>query len=107
MGGAPTTNGARLPEPRPRLSLDELLAAVDVDGRAGDRRVGHEVDGQCGDVGRADDAADRQCGAELLATLAELIAEQRGRQRRIDKACRDQVDPYGRDLEREAPDHGG
>jgi hypothetical protein len=39
--------------------LDELLAAVDVEGRAGDRRVRHEVDGQCGDVGRADDASDR------------------------------------------------
>ena len=39
-----------------RSPLDKLLAAVDVEGRPGDRRVRHEVDGQCGDVGRADDA---------------------------------------------------
>jgi hypothetical protein len=31
----------------PSSSLDELLAAVDVEGRAGDRRVDHQVDGQC------------------------------------------------------------
>ena len=66
----------RLLRGRPRLSLDELLAAVDVEGRAGDRGVGHEVDGQCGDVGWADEAADRQRGAELLAALVDLIAEQ-------------------------------
>ena len=54
----------------PRSSFDELLAAVDVEGRAGDRGVRHEVDGQCGDVGRADDAADRR-GPELLAALAD------------------------------------
>jgi len=78
-----------------------LLAAVDVEGRAGDRGVRHEVDGQCGDVGRADDAADRQRGPELLAALADPVAVQQGRQRRIDEACRDQVDPDGRDLERE------
>ena len=53
-----------------RSSFDELLAAIDVEGRAGDRGVGHEVDGQCGDVGRADDAADWQRGTELLAALA-------------------------------------
>ena len=87
----------------PRSFVDELLAAVDVEGRAGDRGVGHEVDGQCGDVGRADDAADRQRGTELLAVLVDLIAGQRGRQRRAGKACRDQVDPDGRDLERQAP----
>ena len=38
----------------------ELLAAVDVVGRTGERRVGHEVDGQGGDVRRSDDAPDRQ-----------------------------------------------
>src|SRR5215472_8901041 len=69
----------------PRLSVDELLAAVDVEGRAGHRGVGHEVDGQCGDVGRADDAADRQRGAELLAVLVDLVAGQRGWQRRAGK----------------------
>ena len=64
-----------------------MLAAVDVEGCAGDRGVGHEVDGRRGDVGRPDDAADRQRGAELLAALVDLIAEQRGRRRRVDKAC--------------------
>jgi hypothetical protein len=44
--------------------LDELLAAVDVEGRAGDRRVRHEVDGQRSNVGRANDASDRS-GNEL------------------------------------------
>ncbi len=44
---------------RPRRS-DELLATVYVVGRAGQRGVGHEVDGQRGDVRRADDAADRE-----------------------------------------------
>ena len=38
----------------PRSVLDELLAAVDVEGRAGDRGVGHEVDGKCRDAGRRD-----------------------------------------------------
>ena len=62
----------------PRSSFDELLAAVDVEGRAGDRGVRHEVDGQRGDVGRADDAADRQRGTELLAALVDPVAEQGG-----------------------------
>jgi len=52
---------------------------------------------------RAASAADRQRGTELLAVLVDLIARQRGRQRRVGKACRDQVDPDGRDLEREGP----
>jgi hypothetical protein len=60
----------------PRSSFDELLAAVDVEGRAGDRGVRHKVDGQCGDVGRADDAADRQRGTELRSALVDLVAEQ-------------------------------
>ena len=35
---------------------------------AGDRRVRHEVDGQCGDIGRADDARIGSVVRELLAT---------------------------------------
>ena len=61
----------------PRSSVDELLAAVDVEGRAGHRGVRPEAGGQCGDVGRADDAVDRQRGTELLAALVDLIAGQR------------------------------
>jgi hypothetical protein len=48
--------------------LDELLAAVDIVRCSGDGCVRHEVDGEGGDVGRADHAADWQSGAQLLAT---------------------------------------
>src|SRR5512133_4399834 len=48
-------------------SRDELLAAVDVVGRAGEGGVGHEVNGQRGDVRRSDDAPDGERGAQLLA----------------------------------------
>ena len=59
-----------------RSSFEELLAAVDVEGRAGDRGVRHEVDGQGGDVGRADDPADRQRGTELRSAFVDPVAEQ-------------------------------
>ena len=36
----------------------ELLPAVDVVGRAGEGGVGHDVNGERGDVGRSDDAPD-------------------------------------------------
>ena len=65
--------------------LDELLAAVDVEGRAGDRRIRHEVDGQSGDVSRADHASDRQRRAELLAARFQLVAEDHRRQRCVDE----------------------
>ncbi len=83
------------------LTRDELLAAVDVVGRAGERRVGHDVHGERGDVGRSDDASDRQRRAELLAALVELVAEQRRRQRRVDEPGGDEVDADRRELERE------
>ena len=41
-------------------ALYQLLAAVDVVRGSGDCRVRHEVDGDRGDVGRADHAPDRQ-----------------------------------------------
>src|SRR5215470_2715517 len=87
--------------------LDELLTAVDVEGRTRDRRVRHEMDGQCGDVGRADDAPDRQRLAELLAAFLQLIAEDRRRQRRVDEPGRDQVHADGREFEREVLRDGG
>ena len=68
--------------------LDQLLASVDVVGRAGERGVGHEVDGERGDVGRPDDAPDRERRAELLAPGVEPVAEQRRRQRGVDEARR-------------------
>jgi hypothetical protein len=52
-----------------------LLTAVDVEGRPGNCRVDHEVDGQCGDVGWADDASDRQSRAEVLPALVQFVAE--------------------------------
>ena len=58
-----------------RCRLDELLAAVDVVGRAGERGVAHEVHGERGDVGGSDDTADRERGAQLPAALLELLAE--------------------------------
>ena len=60
-----------------RSKWDQLLAAVDVVGRAGERGVGHDVDGERGDVGRADDAPDRQRRAELLASGVQVVAEER------------------------------
>jgi len=45
------------------VSGDEPLAAVDVVGRAGDGGVGHEVNGEGGDIRRFDDAPDRRGGA--------------------------------------------
>ncbi len=56
---------------------NELLAAVDVVGRAGERRVGHDVDGERGDVGGTDDAADRERRPQLVPALLEPVAEQR------------------------------
>jgi hypothetical protein len=53
-----------------------LLAAVDVVGRAGERRLGHDVHGKRGDVGRSDHAPDRQRNTELVAALVQVIAEQ-------------------------------
>lgn len=59
-------------------SGDELLSAVDVVGRAGERGVGHDVDGERGDVGGTDDAADGERRAQLVPALLELVSEQRG-----------------------------
>ena len=67
------------------------------------RRLRHEVDGERGDVRRADDAPDRERRAELLAARVELVAEERGRQRRVDEPGGDEVDPDRRDLERQVP----
>jgi hypothetical protein len=58
-----------------------LLSAVDVVGGAGNGGVGHEVHGERGDVGWADDALDRERAAEVLAAGVELIAEEDGGQR--------------------------
>ena len=64
------------PAPSRSPSGDELLAAVDVVGRAGERRVGHDVHGKRGDVGRSHHAPDGQRNTELVAELVQVIAEQ-------------------------------
>ena len=109
-GGDVGAHGDRLPcgdANGGRVSQDELLAAVDVVRRPGEGGVGHEVHGERGDVGRPDDAPDRQRGAELVAARVELVAEQRRRQRGVDEAGGDQVDADRRELEREAGRQGG
>ena len=91
--------------------VNELLAAVDVVRRAGERGVGHDVNGERGDVGRSDDPPDRERGTQLVAPRLESVAEQRGRQRGVDEAGGDEVDPNRRELEREGRrerrEHGG
>src|SRR5215469_10266040 len=57
------------PSRQPALQSDELLSAVDVVGGPGDRRVGHEVNSERSDIDRGNDAADRQCGPQLLAAV--------------------------------------
>lgn len=52
-----------------RAAYHELLAAVVVVGRDRERRIGHDVHRQDGDVGGSDDAPDRERGPRLLATL--------------------------------------
>jgi len=87
--------------------VDELLAAVDVEGGASDGGVGHDVEGEGGDVGGTDDAADGQGGAQVLAAGVELIAEELRREGRIDEAGGDEVDAHGSDFEGEILRHGG
>src|SRR2546428_2221919 len=89
------------------LAGDKLLPAVDVVGRAGQGRVGHDVYGERGDVGRSDDAPDGKRGAELIAAVFELIAGGRWRQRGVDGAGGDGVDPGGRGLARPVGCEGG
>ena len=88
--GQPVTSG-----------VHELLATVDVVRRAGKRCIGHDVNGECCDVGRPDDASDRKLRPQLIAALLELISEQRCRQRRVDEAGGDEVDTNRGELERE------
>ena len=88
-------------------SLNVLLAAVDVVGRARHRRVRHQVDGERRDILRAHDAADGVGGSELLAPGVEIVAEQGRRQRRVDESRGDQVDADGGELKGEAPRQSG
>ena len=74
---------------------------------AGQRRVGDDVDGERGDVGGPDDAADRERGPQFVAAFLQLVPEQRCRERGVDEASRDEVDADRRELERESADERG
>ena len=69
--GTRSTRAYSTARPSAAPSSEQLLASVDVVRGAGERGVGHQVDGQRGDVVRADDAADRQRGAQLFAAGIE------------------------------------
>ena len=58
-------------------------------------------------MGRADHPPDGERGPELVAACAEPGAEQRCRQRGVDEAGGDEVDPDRRHLDREVGDQGG
>jgi len=49
------------------------------------------MNGKRGYFGRSDDALDRKAGAELMRV--EMIAQERRRQRRVDEAGGDEIDP--------------
>src|SRR4051794_9198507 len=80
---------------------EQLLAAVDVEGRTGNGRVRHQVDREGSDVDGTDHATDWKRHAKLLAPRLQLLAEDRRGQRRIDETSCDQIDANGGELERE------
>src|SRR4051812_39455087 len=85
-------------------SYDELLAAVDVERRAGEGPVRHDVNRERCDIGWSDDPPDRQRRAQLGAPGVQGVAKDRRGQRRVDEARRDEVDPDRRELEGERGD---
>lgn len=60
-------------------SSDELLAPLDVAGRPGVARVGHDVPCEVGNVDGRDDTRDGNLGAERTTRIFELMAENGGR----------------------------
>lgn len=59
------------------------------------------MDGERGDVGGANDTADRERGPQLIPAFLESISEQRCRQRGVDEAGGDEVDANRRELKGE------
>ena len=82
-------------------SAHELLATVDVVGRACKRGVGHDVNGERGDVGWADDAAEGERRAQFLPPGLKPVSEQRCRQRGVNEAGSDEIDACWCELEGE------
>ncbi len=104
--GSDTLSGEVLRIPRRRsssvaIALNELLAAVDIVGRARQCCVTHEVYGQLGYIDWFDDTPDRECRAELVTAFFEISAKNRGRERCVDETCCDQIDAGWRELEGE------
>src|SRR6185312_9529356 len=91
----------------PASDSNELLTTVDVKGCAGESGVGHDVDRECRDVSRSDNASDWQRGPELFPARVQLVAEERRRQRCVDKSGRDHVHADGCYFEGKVPGHGG
>jgi hypothetical protein len=59
------------------------------------------VNGERGNVGRADDPADRELRPELIPPLLKPVSEHRRGQRSIDETGGDEVDANRRELKRE------
>ena len=89
-----------------RRSASEELTAVDVEGRARQGRVGHEVHRERGDVLGPDDAADRERSRAARHAAPPVPHRGATRTARVDEAGGDEVDPDGCDLEREAGGQG-
>ena len=57
-----------------------------------------------GHIRRYEDTSDREGRAELATAFVEIRAKNRGRKRRIDETCRDQIDADWRELQGEVGD---
>src|SRR3954466_13958878 len=79
----------------------ELLSAVDVVRRAGERGVAHDVNSERRYVGGPDDTTNWHGPAALLAAATELVAEERSRERCVDEARCDHIDADRRELQAE------
>ena len=56
-------------------TIDELLSAVDVVGRAREGLIDRDMNGKRGYVGRSDDAPDGKARAELIAARESASPE--------------------------------
>ena len=97
---------------RVEIYADELRPAVDVVARPRERRVGHEVNGERGDVGLVRRRArwQRRATPSRLAS-SSVVGEGRRRQRGVDEAGGDGIDANRGELDREGRrerrQHGG
>src|SRR5271167_4077152 len=76
LSGHPTDQYLKSPGRITRLPFEELLPTVNIVRCSGEGCVLHDVDGERGDVVRADHATDGQRGAQALATRLELITQE-------------------------------